>query len=89
MSSNWGYEVVATIAFGLGIDKGEVRYGSRQKLPCFTLIRSSLYRYIIHYDIPASFEGENFLSMQSLVDLLHRLLSGNRYISHDFPAHST
>lgn len=42
MSSNWGFEVVATIAFGLGIDKGEVRYGSRQKLPCFTLIRSSL-----------------------------------------------
>jgi len=42
MSLNEGFEVVATVAFGLGIDKGGVRYASRQKLPCFTFIRSIL-----------------------------------------------
>jgi superfamily II DNA helicase RecQ len=48
------FQVVATIAFGLGIDKGDVRYhitfSTRYDVEGFT-------RYIIHYDMSKSFEG--------------------------------
>ena len=55
---------MATIAFGLGIDKGDVRYSiafpTRYNVDSFS-------RYIIHYDMSKSFEGaETLLLMNAL-----------------------
>ena len=69
--------MVATIAFGLGIDKGDVRYALFvASLSIFSLF----HRYIIHYDLPKSFEGERVPSVFLLRYVIpsHRILSRDR-----------